>query len=246
MRVLELDRNTGFAHAANRGVQAAASPFVALVNTDVELAADWVARMASALAPDPEAASVACKMLSLDDPTRIYDAGDILRRDGACEQRGRFSRDDGRYDGAGRDLRRVRRRRAVPARTPCWRWGASTSATSRTSRMSTWRCDCRWLAGVVATSRPSRYTPVRDRPGGCLAVITSSSLATRWCSWPRRFRCGGCPTSLTASSRGPGTPRASGGFGGTSERWLAAIPTAAGGVCAIGAGCAVTRSCRST
>ena len=31
----------------------------------------------------------------------MYDAGDILRRDGACEQRGRFGRDDGRWDEPG-------------------------------------------------------------------------------------------------------------------------------------------------
>jgi len=37
-------------------------------------------------------------MVSLEDPRALYDAGDILRRDGACEQRGRFERDTGRYD----------------------------------------------------------------------------------------------------------------------------------------------------
>ncbi len=37
-------------------------------------------------------------MLSLRDPTRIYDAGDVLRRDGVCEQRGRNRSDDGRWD----------------------------------------------------------------------------------------------------------------------------------------------------
>src|SRR5207247_2378173 len=30
-----------------------------------------------------------------------YDAGDVLRRDGACEQRGRRRRDDGRWDEPG-------------------------------------------------------------------------------------------------------------------------------------------------
>lgn len=101
VRVLALQRNTGFGHAANRGIEAAAGQFVALINSDVELAEDWVERMAAALAADPARAAVACKMLSLEDPRFIYDAGDILRRDGACEQRGRFSRDDGRFDTAG-------------------------------------------------------------------------------------------------------------------------------------------------
>ena len=40
-------------------------------------------------------------MLSLRDRRAIYDAGDVLRRDGACVQRGRFARDDGSYDEPG-------------------------------------------------------------------------------------------------------------------------------------------------
>jgi GT2 family glycosyltransferase len=96
VRVLELGHNTGFAFAANRGIEAASAESVALVNTDVELAPDWLERMTQAL--DAQSASVASKMLDLADRTRVYDAGDILRRDGVCEQRGRFGPDDGRYD----------------------------------------------------------------------------------------------------------------------------------------------------
>jgi hypothetical protein len=40
-------------------------------------------------------------MLSLSEPERVYDAGDVLRRDGACEQRGRYAVDDGRWDDPG-------------------------------------------------------------------------------------------------------------------------------------------------
>jgi GT2 family glycosyltransferase len=99
--VLALGANTGFAHAANRGVERARGDFVAFVNTDVVLARDWVSRLARVLAVDASAAAVACKMVSLADPGVIYDAGDVLRRDGACEQRGRFERDDGRWDDPG-------------------------------------------------------------------------------------------------------------------------------------------------
>ena len=98
VRVLELDTNTGFAHAANVGIAEARGNLVALINTDVVLSADWLGRMVRTIESEPRTASVACKMLSLDDPTRIYDAGDVLRRDGACEQRGRFTRDDGRWE----------------------------------------------------------------------------------------------------------------------------------------------------
>ncbi|HEX3832047.1 MAG TPA: glycosyltransferase family 2 protein [Solirubrobacteraceae bacterium] len=101
VRVLGLGANTGFAHAANRGIAAAASELVALINTDVELETDWLAVMCAALGDDSCVGAVACKMLQLDDRRAIYDAGDVLRRDGACVQRGRFERDDGRFDAPG-------------------------------------------------------------------------------------------------------------------------------------------------
>ncbi len=101
VRVLALGANTGFAHAANQGIAAARGELVALVNTDVELDSDWLARLAAAVCDDPGTASAACKMLSLADPRVVYDAGDVLRRDGACVQRGRFERDDGRFDTPG-------------------------------------------------------------------------------------------------------------------------------------------------
>jgi GT2 family glycosyltransferase len=101
VRLVEVGRNAGFAYAANRGLETARTEFVALVNTDVVLAPDWLARMVDTLSGDPAAASVACKMLSLRDPARVYDAGDVLRRDGVCEQRGRFGLDDGRWDEPG-------------------------------------------------------------------------------------------------------------------------------------------------
>lgn len=101
VHLIGLPTNTGFAHAANLGLLAARSEFVALVNTDVLLQPDWLARMSRTLTEHPQAASVACKMLSLAEPDRVYDAGDILRRDGACEQRGRFGLDDERWDEPG-------------------------------------------------------------------------------------------------------------------------------------------------
>ena len=101
VRVVALATNTGFAHAVNRGIEHARGELVALVNTDVELAADWLRRTAAVLGDHPGAASVAGKMIDLASPELIDDAGDVLRRDGVCEQRGRFGPDDGRWDAAG-------------------------------------------------------------------------------------------------------------------------------------------------
>ena len=101
VQVLTMGQNTGFAHAANAGLRAARSELVALINTDVVLEPDWLARVVPAIFSSEDVASVACKMLDLADPALLYDAGDVLRRDGACEQRGRFERDDGRWDQPG-------------------------------------------------------------------------------------------------------------------------------------------------
>jgi GT2 family glycosyltransferase len=101
VRTIALEHNTGFAVAANRALEAASSEAVALINADVVLEPDWLERVVAALERAPDAGSVATKMLDLADPARLYDAGDVLRRDGACEQRGRFERDDGRFDGPG-------------------------------------------------------------------------------------------------------------------------------------------------
>jgi GT2 family glycosyltransferase len=101
VHVLALGRNTGFAHAANQGVRSARGQFVALVNTDVVLSSDWLARVSETLRRHPDAAAVACKILALGDHRRVYDAGDVLRRDGACEQRGRFGVDRGQWNQPG-------------------------------------------------------------------------------------------------------------------------------------------------
>jgi GT2 family glycosyltransferase len=101
VHVVELGRNTGFAAAANAGLRTARAEVVALVNQDVRLRPDWLERACHALDGAPRAASVATKMLDLADPSLLYDTGDILRRDGVCEQRGRFERDDGRFDEPG-------------------------------------------------------------------------------------------------------------------------------------------------
>ncbi len=100
-RVLPLGRNTGFAFAANRGIEAVSAEAVALVNTDVVLAPDWLERAVGRLDAEPAAASVATKMVLLDDPGVIDDAGDELRRDGVAHQRGHGRADDGRWDRPG-------------------------------------------------------------------------------------------------------------------------------------------------
>ena len=101
VRVVARAANGGFARAANDGIGATTADAVALVNTDVVLDPRWLETARTALEGHPGAASVATKLVDLADPELLYDAGDVLRRDGVCEQRGRFERDTGAYDEPG-------------------------------------------------------------------------------------------------------------------------------------------------
>src|SRR5581483_10422855 len=41
-RVIRMGSNTGFAHAVNRGIEECSTPRLAIVNSDVEAAPDWL------------------------------------------------------------------------------------------------------------------------------------------------------------------------------------------------------------
>lgn len=89
LRVLPLPANRGFAAAANAGWRAAGTPWVALLNPDTRPEPGWLQALAAALAAaGPEVWAIASKMLRMDDPGRVDDAGDQLSRFGAAVKRG--------------------------------------------------------------------------------------------------------------------------------------------------------------
>jgi GT2 family glycosyltransferase len=176
VRVVALERNAGFATAANRGLEAVSAPYVALVNTDVELDPDWLERTTAALDGHPDAAAIASKLVSLRDPDRLDDTGDFLRRDGACEQRGRFRRDDGRWDQPG-EVFSACAGAALYRRAPVLELGGFDERLfmyledvdlGLRLRLAGWRC---------------RYEPVvaRHAGGGSLGELSGS-----WRTWVER------------------------------------------------------------
>src|SRR5260370_1439348 len=84
-RVVRLEKNLGFAAAVNRGIQEAASEWVAVLNNDVTLAPDWLERMIGA-AEREKAAFATGKILRADDPGVIDGTFDEVSR-GACAWR---------------------------------------------------------------------------------------------------------------------------------------------------------------
>jgi GT2 family glycosyltransferase len=80
-RVIRLGRNTGFAHAVNRGVAECRTDYLAILNSDVELDPAWFAKLLAAKAP------FACgKILSAANPAVIDGTYDLTCR-GGCPWR---------------------------------------------------------------------------------------------------------------------------------------------------------------
>ncbi len=188
--VLELPENTGFAHAANLAVSIPVGEFVALINADVELAPDWLARTTAVLEAHPEAASVACKMLSLRDPQIVDDAGDVLRRDGVCEQRGRFGPDDGRWDTPGEVFgacagaalyRRAAVRDARGFHEPYFAYLEDVDLALRL-RLRGWTCRYEPVVALHAGQSSSDALP-----GGAAFLATRNTLVLVARFWPARW-----------------------------------------------------------
>ena len=87
--VIELASNTGFAAAANIGIDRSASPYVALLNSDTQVYPDWLSMLVEAIEKAPrDVAAINSQILRMDDRQRIDDAGDELSWYGAAVKRG--------------------------------------------------------------------------------------------------------------------------------------------------------------
>ena len=87
--VITLPEKSGFCHAVNSGIRAAATEYVILLNNDTTVRPGFCAALTQALADDPRAFSAAALMLRMDDPTRIDNAGDLYNALGWAYGRGK-------------------------------------------------------------------------------------------------------------------------------------------------------------
>ena len=98
VRLIELEKNAGFASAVNAGIGAARGQHIALLNNDTTAQPGWLGALVQRLEAEPEqVGAVASKMLSLDDPKIIDDAGDALSWTGAAQKIG-HGQSTGDYD----------------------------------------------------------------------------------------------------------------------------------------------------
>jgi GT2 family glycosyltransferase len=89
IELLTFPRNLGFAPAVNAGIAQAHSDYIVLLNVDTIPQPRWLETLVSTIEQSPpDVGSLASKMLRLEDPTLIDDAGDILSWYGSALKRG--------------------------------------------------------------------------------------------------------------------------------------------------------------
>lgn len=81
-RVIRLGRNAGFTRAANQGIGEARTAWIALVNSDVELAPDWLERLSAAAQGGHWFATG--KALKAREATRLDGLFDLVARSGCA------------------------------------------------------------------------------------------------------------------------------------------------------------------
>lgn len=83
-----LEKNTGFSGAVNAGIRQAKTPYVILLNNDTQADPDYVGELVKAIERRPKVFSVSSRMLQLNRPDLIDDAGDMYSVLGWAYQRG--------------------------------------------------------------------------------------------------------------------------------------------------------------
>lgn len=95
--LIALSSNTGFCHAVNAGIEAAATPYVILLNNDTKVHPRFVRALCDSMDARPEAFAVNANMRIWDRPELMDDAGDRYCALGWAYARGK-GRPAARYD----------------------------------------------------------------------------------------------------------------------------------------------------
>ncbi len=96
-RVIRMGENTGFARAVNRGIAECRTEWIAIVNTDVELAPDWLEKLVAAI-ERADAKFATGKVLAASDHSVIDGTWDALCRGGCALRIGSGKPDQAAFD----------------------------------------------------------------------------------------------------------------------------------------------------
>ena len=95
---IELPTNEGTTNSINRGMAAVPSPYVLLLNNDVELAPDYIEKLLRTLEADEQLGFATGKLLRATDHSQLDGAGDAMLLAGASYRIGHLDRDAGQFD----------------------------------------------------------------------------------------------------------------------------------------------------
>jgi GT2 family glycosyltransferase len=89
VEVIGLEKNLGFAAAANIGIKATDTSYVVLLNIDTVPEPGWLENIVASMKNSPgNVGSISSRMVRMDDTGLIDDAGDELSWYGSCRKRG--------------------------------------------------------------------------------------------------------------------------------------------------------------
>jgi len=89
VKLIRFDRNQGFAAACNAGIAESNAEYIVLLNNDTKPSPEWIGELIHFMdSAPPDVACLSSKMLRLEHPDLIDDAGDILTWRGGAFKRG--------------------------------------------------------------------------------------------------------------------------------------------------------------
>lgn len=97
-RVLPAAENLGVTRNMARAITTCETPYVSILNNDIELHERWLEELLAELDAHPEAAAVDAKMLAYHQREVIDGVGDSMARTGHPTRRGEHEVDRGQYD----------------------------------------------------------------------------------------------------------------------------------------------------
>ena len=98
VKVVELRHNSGLAAGCNAGARAANGDLLVMLNNDTEPEPGWLAALVDVAEGNPDAGTVASKMLLFDRRDTLHNAGDVMGANGIPRNRGVWEVDRGQYD----------------------------------------------------------------------------------------------------------------------------------------------------
>lgn len=101
VKVIELNKNIGFAAAVNLGIKVACGKYIALINNDTKVDKNCLKYLVQAMKEHPDAGMVAAKMLNFHHPEIIDSAGDYIDAVGHANNIGLGEKDGPKFNREG-------------------------------------------------------------------------------------------------------------------------------------------------